>query len=70
MLKPNVFYVGYNTLTKEVLQDTFYRYKADTYSVMSATFGDDWEESRPYLTVKQCEVVINESESNGEGNSN
>lgn len=56
--KPNRFYVGYNNLTKEVLPDTLYRYKADTYAVMSSTFGEDWEESRPYFTVKLCEVCI------------
>lgn len=62
VLKPNVFYVGYNTLTKEVLLTTFYRHKSDTYSVMESTFGEDWKESHPYLTVKLCEVVVHETE--------
>lgn len=70
MYKPNKFYVGYNNLTKEVLSDTFYRHKADTYSVMAATFGEDWEESRPYLTVQLCEVQICESENQSKGNCN
>lgn len=62
MLKPNTYYAGYNTLTKEVLPDTLYRHRADTADIMISKFGEDWEESRPYLTVTTCEVVIIETE--------
>lgn len=70
MHKSNVFYVGQNTLTNEVFTESMYRHRIDTYDYMVMTFGEDWEESRPYLTVKLCEVIINESENSGEGNGN
>lgn len=65
MSNQNKFYVGYNTLTKEVLQDTMYRYKADTVDILNSMFGTNWETERPHLSVQQCEVVINASESKG-----
>lgn len=70
VFKQNIFYAGYNTLTGEVLTESMYRHRIDTYDYMVISFGEDWKETRPYLTIKLCEVVISESENIGEGNGN
>lgn len=70
MLKPNVFYAGHNTLTNEVFTESMYRHRIDTYDYMVMSFGEDWEESRPYLTIKLCEVVFCGTENQSEGNGN
>ncbi|AZU98340.1 hypothetical protein BZF66_05160 [Salmonella enterica] len=69
MPKNNVYFVGYNTLNKEVFKETMNTYRADTEDAMQKEFGSDWKEVRPYLIITKCKVVVDE-QSEDQGNSN
>lgn len=67
MPKNNIFYAGYNTLDKTIIYETMFRHRSDTVDQMEFQYGANWQEDRPYLTITECEVVVNE-QSTDKGN--
>jgi hypothetical protein len=64
MSTQNRFFVGFNTLTKDIIPDTMFKHSSDTIDAMKNLYGDSWDTTKTYLSIAECEVVFNDESKN------
>lgn len=52
------YYMAYDTRECKLLEDSAYKFKADTENYLECNFGDSWAEKYPHIEVRQVRITV------------